>query len=106
MYTHISNELKQFIVQQSKAHQDITASTELQDDLSIYGDDATEFLIEYSVFFKVDVSKFMAADYFDSEGFDLFGLFKKRRSRKKLTVLHLQRGIDAGKLDEATIENV
>jgi acyl carrier protein len=60
--------------------------------------------------FKVDVSNFMAADYFTGEGVDLVGglirLFTGKNSAsglKVLTVNDLTKGILAGKLDEEVI---
>ena len=88
----------------------ITASTSMQGDLGIYGDDATDFLLAYAKAFNVDVTQFMAADYFDAEGAgqplgQLFRWFGATMVRKKeLTVGHLQRGIDAKRLDEQIIQ--
>ena len=83
----------------------ITASTRLQDDLNVYGDEAMDFLLAYGKTFHVDVSQFMAADYFDGEGIDVLAWFRPVKARRKeLTVGHLQRGIDAKQLDEAIIQ--
>ena len=75
----------------------------MQRDFGIYGDDAVEFLLAYAAAFKVDVSRFMAADYFAGEGLDLLAWFKPIKKYKELTVLHLQQGIAAGRLDETVI---
>ena len=83
--------------------QKIGPDSRLQDDLGVYGDDVMELLSAYSKAFGVDVSNFMAADYFDGEGFDILALFRKSKSKKVLTVLHMQWGIDAGRLDEEVI---
>ena len=83
----------------------ITAQTRLQDDLGVYGDDATDLLLAYAKTFHVDVSRFMAADYFDAEGLDVLAWFRPTKlQRKALTVGHLQRGIEAQRLDEAIIQ--
>jgi len=56
--------LKQFIVDRVGVYEEeVKPESRLYDDLGVYGDDATELLIEYGKKFKVDVSKFMAADY-------------------------------------------
>lgn len=82
----------------------ISAQTRLQDDLGVYGDDATDLLLAYAKTFHVDVSHFMAADYFDGEGLDVLAWFRPvKPHRKDLTVGHLQRGIEAQRLDETII---
>lgn len=90
---------------------EITADTGIQRDLGVYGDDAMEFLIAYAKTFRVDVTQFMAAEYFDGEGPDIVGfmasLFRPaKRSRRELTVGHLQKGIDAKRLDEQVIQGI
>src|ERR1700761_3558105 len=102
---------KQFIVDRVGVYEEeVKPETRLYDDLGVYGDDATELLIEYGKKFKVDVSKFMAADYFKGEGIDLISgllwLFKGKRRMPKykvLTVNDLFKGINAGRLDEEVI---
>ena len=81
----------------------IEAGTEMQRDLGVYGDDAVEFLMAYSKTFQVEVIQFMAADYFDAEGFDVLFWLKPQKHRNELTVLHLQKGIAAKRLDEQAI---
>ncbi|GAB2706732.1 hypothetical protein GCM10011495_39380 [Hymenobacter frigidus] len=79
----------------------ITAHTRLQDDLGVYGDDANDLLLAYAKTFHVDVTQFPAADYFDGEGLDVLAWFRPVKPRRKeLTVGHLQRGIEAQRLDE------
>jgi len=103
--------LKQFIVDRVGVYEEeVKPESRLYDDLGVYGDDATELLIEYGKKFKVDVSKFMAADYFKGEGIDLISgllrLFKGKRwepNHKVLTVNDLFKGINAGRLDEEVI---
>jgi acyl carrier protein len=80
----------------------ITRETRLYDDLGIYGDDAVDFLIAYGKKFKVNVSKFMLADYFKGEG---VGIFDVEPKKKTLTVGHLEKGIIAGRLDEEVINS-
>lgn len=52
--------------------------------------------------FSVDVTKFMAADYFKGDGIDILGLEKSKRT---LTVGHLEKGILACRLDEEVINS-
>ena len=103
------NKLKKFVVNQSAVNdQIITRSTQIEDDLGVYGDDAVEFIIAFGKEFNVDVSKFMANDYFSSEGdFILpaiirFFTNKKKKEKKSFSVGHLEKAIIEGKLDENT----
>ena len=106
--------LKELIVEQIGVHQnEVTPNARLYEDLGVYGDDATDLLIEYGKRFNVDVSKFMAADYFKGEGIDVIGglirLFSGKQSvgrLKTLTVNDLEKGIVAGKLDEDVIAGI
>jgi acyl carrier protein len=101
-------ELREFIVNQVGVNQeDVTYDTRLYEDLGVYGDDAVELLINYGKRFNVDVSRFMAADYFKGEGIDIIGglirpfIGKASPTHLKvLTVRNLEEGISAGKLDE------
>jgi hypothetical protein len=81
----------------------IAAGTGMQRDLSVYGDDAVAFLVAYGKAFHVDVSRFVAADYFDGEGIGVLAWFKPAKKRKELTVGHLQQGIAAKRLDEQVL---
>ncbi len=77
----------------------------MQDDLGVYGDDAMDFLVAYAKTFHVDLTQFMAADYFDGEGIDVLAWFRPAKARRKeLTVGHLQSGIEAKRLDEVIIQ--
>ena len=104
--------IKQFTEQQ--AGKDVTGITEnssLEKDLGIYGDDATEYLLAFGKTFDVDVSNFMAAEYFSAEGHDIFAaiarLFTGRKgpTRKEFTIKHLMKAVDAKKLDEDVINS-
>lgn len=104
----IFNKLKTFIIKQVAIpeNKEINRCTKIQDDLGIYGDDAVEFLISFSKEFNVDISSFMAADYFSSEG-DMvlpaiirFLINKKKKKRKLITIGHLEKAILEGKLNE------
>lgn len=86
----------------------LTKETRLEEDLNIYGDDSVDFLIAFGTEFNVDVSKFMAADYFSGEGWDLGDIIRfitgrKKPEKKILTLGHLEKAIKAGRLDEEII---
>jgi acyl carrier protein len=87
---------------------EVTSEARIYNDLGIYGDDAIELLVAYGKEFNVDISNFMAADYFEGEGLDAIGLVVglfsgKKKQYKTLTVSHLENGIVAGRLDEEII---
>lgn len=109
MNNEIFINLKSLVITQSAVKDElITRDTSIEDDLGLTGDDAVDFLIAYSKTFDVDVTKFMAADYFGPERSvvlsELFREFTGKRKRKILTVGHLEKGIIAGRLDENVIE--
>jgi hypothetical protein len=90
---------------------DVKESSSLQDDLGIYGDDAVDYVIAYGKTFNVDVSKFMAADYFSGEGdFILSSSNKSSKSiadtRKNLKISHLVTAVEMGRLDEEVINSI
>lgn len=110
MNDEVFNNLKSFVIKQSAVDdEEITRDTQIEDDLGVTGDDAVDFMIAYGKTFNVDVSKFMAADYFGAERnvalSELFGAFTQKRKRKTLTVGHLEKGILAGQLDEEVINS-
>jgi hypothetical protein len=84
----------------------LTETTCLERDLGIYGDDAVDYIVAFGKAFNVDVSKFMAADYFSGEGFPFFDIFsgKKKQSKKELTIGDLIKAIKAGRLDEGVLK--
>jgi len=89
----------------------LTRHSRLEEDLGIYGDDATEFIIAFGKEFSVDVSNFMAAEYFRGEGIDFIGpiiqfLKREKTTEKKiLTLGHLEKAALAGRLDEDVINS-
>jgi acyl carrier protein len=104
------NQIIEFIEEnQGRDRKTITIDTRLEKDLGITGDDATEFLIAFGKKFNVDVSNFMAADYFGDEGFDIIAwilnFFPGGKERKSLTVAHLEKAVIAGRLDETVINS-
>ncbi len=112
MDIEIFNRVREFTVKQAGVSEDDVCETAcLERDLGIYGDDAIEYLIAFGKAFNVDVSKFMAADYFSPEGdIILPGIIraitgKKRQRRKELSIAHLIKAIKAGRLDEEIINS-
>lgn len=91
--------------------EEVTRNAAIEEDLGVTGDDAMELLVEYGKAFNVDVTKFMAADYFSAEGDPIlpaiirFLTNKKKRKSKILTIGHLEKGIHAGRLDEEVINS-
>ena len=92
-------ELNKFIIKQIGVDaEEITDGALIEDHLGVYGDDAVELIVSYGKMFNVDVSNFMVADYFSSEGDvilpALIRLFtgKSKTQKKKLTVGHLKKG--------------
>lgn len=84
---------------------DINEITELQKDLGIYGDDATEFLLSFGEEFNVDLSGFPADKYFKSEGGELpllhffMKLFKiNTETHLPITIGDLVEAVRIGKL--------
>ena len=110
MNEKLFNEIKLFTVDfQGLLESDIEEKSSIQDDLGIWGDDAIEFIVAFGKKFKVDVSKFMAADYFSGEG--EFILSSKKISKFKdpirndLTISHLVKAAEVGRLDEEVIHS-
>lgn len=98
-----------FITNKYDSNEAVDENSRIEEDLGITGDEAWEFLIEYGKTFNVDVSNFMAADYFKAEGFDFitpileFLKLKKKSMKKTLTIDDLIKGVIAGKLDKDVI---
>ena len=68
-FKKMDERLKKFLIRQTGAEEEeIIPATKIEEDLGIYGDDAMELIIAFGKAFTVDVSKFMAADYFSAEG--------------------------------------
>ncbi len=110
MNEEILDKLKFFIIKQTSVKgEEVTRDAGIEEDLGIYGDDAVDLLTAYSKAFNVDVTRFMAADYFSDEGDPILPAIirflknKKKRKAKILTVGHLEKGIIAGRLDEEVI---
>jgi hypothetical protein len=106
--------IEKFIeVQRGKPRFLLDENTRLYEDLKIYGDDANKFFIDFGKEFNVDVSQFMAADYFKGEGFNiidiLINVFKFNKPYEKhlkvFTIKQLEKAIKVGKLDEEVINS-
>jgi len=104
--------LIKLIVDQSGVYEkEVLREASIEDDLGIYGDDAIDLLVAYGKEFNVDLSRFMAADYFSPEGDAILPAIiraftgKSKPVRKVLTVGHLEKGIHAGRLDEEVINS-
>ena len=112
MNEELFNRLKAFVVDQAGVEDyEVIPEAKIEDDLGVTADDAIDFLLAYSKTFNVDVTRFMAADYFDGEGDvilpSIIRMFtgKKKVKNKVLTVAHLVKGILAGMLDETVINS-
>jgi acyl carrier protein len=112
MDNDVFEKLKQFVTEQRWEYPfPLTKDTTVEKELKITGDDAVDFLIAYGKKFNVDVSHFMAADYFDSEGDIILPAIirsitgRRKPFKKILTLGHLEKGIMAGKLTEEVINS-
>lgn len=112
MSDKLFNEIKYFTVKQAGVEEsEVTKDASLEDDLGIYGDDAVDFIVAFGKKFNVNVSKFNAADYFSPDGDFLLPaiirLFtgKKKRKLKDLKIIHLEKAILNGRLDEDVINS-
>lgn len=107
MSEELLNAIKAFTQEQAgRDPNDITENSFLEKDLGIYGDDAVEYIMAFGKAFNVDVSKFMAADYFRGEGVSFSSVFsKKKQEKKELSITHLIKAIKAGRLDEEIINS-
>lgn len=104
--------LREFVVEQSAVDDvEITRQTSIANELGVSGDDAIEFILAYSKLFNVDVSGFMAAEYFGAEGGLSFSYFseilfgKVLQRNKNLTVGDLEKGILARRLDNEVLDS-
>ena len=103
MNENIVEAIKSFIEEhQGILRSRINTQSKIEEDLGITGDDAIEMLIAFGKKFNVDVSHFMAAEYFNAEGTSWI-MPTYTPNKKVLTVTHLEKAIIAGKLDESLI---
>lgn len=76
---------------------EMTRETRLEEDFGITGDEAAEFLDAFVKRFNIkNYSEFKFDDYFESEGIDIFAIFKKKKERKILTVGDLEKAVETG----------
>ncbi|MGN6196470.1 MAG: DUF1493 family protein [Ginsengibacter sp.] len=111
MKKEIFESIKEFTIKQTGIKEDKVKENSSIDGLGIYGDDAIDYIIAFGNEFNVDVSRFRAADYFSAEGIDFISPFiravtKQKMPRKKvLTIMHLVKAVESGRLDEETINS-
>lgn len=111
MDDEIFSAIKKFTEKHAGIKEDkIVEGSLLEKDLGIYGDDAIEYIVAFGKAFNVDVSRFMAADYFNSEGDfilpAIIGLITGRKKiKKELAIKHLVKAVIAGKLNEEVINS-
>ena len=104
MNENLFEEIQAFIVEKIGVDEiEVTREALLQNDHGIYGDDAVDLIVAFGKKFKVDISNFKAADYFNPDGLDILRLFSKKTPGKNLTVGHLEKAVIAGRLDEELI---
>jgi hypothetical protein len=82
----------------------VLSNSKLEEDLGMTGDDASEFISEFSKVFNVDISNFDYDSYFSSEGDGVldyfFSLIKGKKKKKMfLTISDLHESIKKGKLE-------
>ena len=85
-----------------KNRERLNASTRLEEDLYIYGDDAEKFLCEYSDRFSVDISNFNFSRYFTKEVYfySIYKCLNRHKEKETLTIGDLEKGILAGCLND------
>lgn len=110
MGSEIFEKVKVFTIRQTAvSEKKVTEEAELENDLGISGDDAVDFIIAFGKGFNVDISNFMAADYFSPEGDSILPAIVRMFTRKKhpkqkgLRIKHLEKAILVGRLDEVVI---
>ncbi|MFL0093710.1 DUF1493 family protein [Tenacibaculum maritimum] len=90
--------IKKFIIEERWEYGfELTTKTSLQEDLDIYGDDASEILIKFCNEFNVNYEKFRFDDYFRPES-SWIDFFKKKKKYKKFTISNLIKAIESGEL--------
>lgn len=76
----------------------VKRETRIEEDLLISGHDAVDFLVSFGRHFNVDVSNFMADEYFEPEGKMVFFDFQHKKNKKILTVGDLEKAVELGYL--------
>jgi acyl carrier protein len=109
----VLNKIKRFLESDrwGLGEREIKRSTRIEQDLRLTGNDAVEFIVAFGKEFGVDITNFMANEYFDAEGiihipFEnvinslidfLFGI-KNKKHKKVLTIEDLERAIELKEL--------
>jgi acyl carrier protein len=103
--TELFEKIKSFVEKARwKYNFPLTRETKLTQNLRIAGKDGVDFIVAFGKEFKVDVSEFMAADYFEPEGMNWL-IPKSGKVTKDLTLGHLEKAVKAGKLNESVINS-
>ncbi len=79
----------------------ITRETLIENDLGVTGDDAAEMILNYSKKYKVDISNFLFAKYFNEEP----SVFTSEKKIWPFSIGHLEKAAIAGRLDEEIINS-
>lgn len=104
----ILKELIRFILRYTSVDEKfVIPSARIEEDLKLWGDEAIEFIVEFAKHFNIDVSHFMAAEYFTSEGsFYFFTKHLCKHKKRELRVSHLYNAIKKGILNETSINEI
>ncbi len=65
---------------------ELTRQTDLVADLGLVGDDAFEFMDQFSTKFNVKEGDYCSSLYFDAEGLWMLPLFKKKQKKMHITL--------------------
>ena len=112
MNDEIFGKIKLLVEQQmGRYKKPLLRTTTLEKDLGMSGDDAVEFILEFSKLFNVDISKFEIGKYFYPEGDSilpaLFRIFtgEKNPKQMELNLGSLENAVLAGRLDDEIINS-
>ena len=95
---NIFEEIKKFIIKERWEYDfELNLNTSLQDELRIYGDDASEILAKFCAEFDIKTDRFKFEDYFRPEP-DWTDLFRKKKTYKKLVLGDLVKAVKSGEL--------
>ena len=112
MNDEIFEKIKLLVIDKmGKYRRPLIRDTTLEKDLGMSGDDAVEFILEFSEKFNVDVSRFEIKKYFFPEGDSVlpaiigFLTGRKSQKQKELKLADLEKAVIAGRLDEEIINS-
>jgi hypothetical protein len=84
----------------------LSRATTIENDLGITGDDANDFMADFSKTFEVNLEKFDPCCYFELEGF-LYGLFMPFYSKAiKDCIRKKKRQITLGMLEQSVVDGI